>query len=120
MLETISTSTLQPTGKENCGLDKQPRKCKTMTDTINPSMPIATTSNFMGSLISDYSPTFNIIMTLEEGILAYDQEKSKLNIELFVMYYGTGDIWDMTTIEIDEQFICIIAEHLSCKKDDPI
>jgi len=35
------------------------------------------------------------------------------------MYYGICDIWNKTTIEIDKQFIRMIAEHLPCKKNDP-
>jgi len=42
-----------------------------------------------------------------------------LNTKLFVIYCDTSDIWNITTIKIDEQFICMSAEHLFCEKDDP-
>jgi len=74
-------------------------------------MSTATTTYFTRSLTSDCPSTSNITTTLEE-------EKSKLNIELFVMYYDTDDIWDRTTTKIDESFICIIAKTLSYKKDN--
>jgi len=82
-------------------------------------MPTTNTTNFTELLILDYPSTSNIITPLKEEVLAHKQEKSKLNIELYVMHYDTSDIWDKTTIEIYEPFICMIGENLSSKKDNP-
>jgi len=90
-----------------------------MIDVINPSIPIAIIANFMGLLISDCPSTSNITITLEGGIFLHEQQKSKLNIKLFIMYCSIGDIWNMAKIEIDKQFICRIAKYLSFEKDDP-
>ena len=36
-----------------------------------------------------------------------------------MIYCTTGDVWDRTKIDINDSFICMIAENLSCEKDDP-
>jgi len=106
-------------GKWIHGANKQPCKCKTMSNNIiSFFISTITTSTFMGSIISNCLAVCIITIIPEGGIIAHEQQKSKLNTKLFVMYCGIHDIWDKGTIEIDESFICMIAENLSCEKDD--
>lgn len=112
MLKTITTK------KWIRGLDKQPRKRKTMAPIIISCIPLTSTINFMGSITSE-CPSSSNITTLHEGeTIIHAQDKSNLNIELFVIYCGTSDIWNKANIEIDESFICMIAKNLFCEKDD--
>lgn len=102
--EAIIPPTFQSMGKRTRGPDKQPRKRKTTTD-ITPSLP------------TPIMP--KIIATPERETITEEPERSKLNTELSVMYCGTGDIWDRAIMTMDDSFICMIAENLSCEKDDP-
>jgi len=34
------------------------------------------------------------------------------------MYCGTGNVWDRTKTNINDSFICMIAENFSCEKND--
>jgi len=63
MPKIILNPILQPTRKQTHGLDKQPHKRKAIIDTINPSMFVATTTNFTGSLMLNCPFTFNITIT---------------------------------------------------------
>ncbi len=90
-----------------------------MIDATHPSILLTTTSNFLGSSISDCPSTSDTINILEEAVPTQQHIKIQLNNELSIMYCGTSDVWNRANIAIDDSFICMIVEHLSCKKDDP-
>jgi len=70
-------------GKRTHGPDKQPCKCKAIVDVATSSLLQTTTANFIHSSTSK-------------------EETSKASTELFVMYCGSGNIWDQSSIDLDE------------------
>ena len=103
ILDSPTLVLAQPTGKRTRSPDKQPRKKRVTTDTLSSTLPLA-------------SSVENPTVFLQTSPI---EEISPSNTELSILYCNTGEILNRSNIDIDDKFICMIVETISCEKDDP-